>query len=31
MARVLAQLAGRVRTIGMSAALVGPLVVWLVN
>ena len=31
MARVLAQPAGRIRTIGMSAALVGLLVVWLVN
>ena len=31
MARVLAQPAGRIRTIGMSAALVGLLVIWLVN
>ena len=30
-ARVLAQPAGRIRTVGLSAALVGLLLVWLVN
>ena len=30
-ARVLAQPAGRIRTIGVSAALVGLLLIWLVN
>ena len=29
--RVLAQPAGRIRTVGMSAALVGLLLIWLVN